>query len=70
MKIKKKEYQKQLDDHYWEGVNAGMKLALRNPETAKEYVDHIEVLRLKVEKAKEAFQVLSDAIHNYFKKKG
>ena len=70
MKIKKKEYQKQLDNRFWEGVNAGMKFALQNPVKAEQYVDHIEVLRLQVERVKEAFQVLSDAIHNYFKKKG
>lgn len=70
MKIKKKEYQKQLDDRYWEGVNAGMKLALQNPETAEKYVDRIEALRAITEKATKAFQVFSDAIHNYFKEKG
>ncbi len=70
MKIKKKEYQKQLDDRYWEGVNAGMKIALQNPETAEKYIDHIEVLRAMIEKATKAFQVLSDAIHSYFKEKG
>ena len=68
MKIKKKEYHKQLDDHYWNGVNAGMKFALNNPEEAKKYVDKSEALRKIAETAMEALKPLTNAINNLFKK--
>ena len=68
MKIKKKEYYKQLDDHYWDGVNAGMKFALNNPEEARKYVDKSEALRKIAETAMEALKPLTNAINNLFKK--
>ena len=68
MKIKKKEYRKQLDDHYWDGVNAGMKFALNNPEEARKYVDKSEALRKIAETAIEAMKPLTNAINNLFKK--
>ena len=69
MKIKKKEYQKQLDDHYWEGVNAGIKFALNNPNDAKRYVDRTEALRKISENAAKAFEGLGKAISNLFNNK-
>ena len=66
MKIKKKEYQKQLKDHYWDGVNAGMKFALNNPDDARRYIDRTEALRTIVEKATKAFEGLGKAISNLF----
>ena len=68
MKIKKKEYQKQLDDAYWKGVNAGMKFALNNPEEARKYVDKSEALRRIAQTAMEALKPLTNAINNLFKK--
>lgn len=68
MKIKKKEYQKQLNDSYWDGVNAGMKFALNNPEEARKYVDKSEALRKIAENAMEALKPISKAIHNLFNK--
>lgn len=35
MKIKKKEFVRQLNDNYWKGVEFGMKFALEHPTTAK-----------------------------------
>ena len=69
MKIKKKEYQKQLDDRYWDGVNAGMKFALNNPDDAKRYIDRTEALRAITEKAAKAFEGLEKAISNLFNNK-
>jgi hypothetical protein len=66
MKIKKKEYQKQLNDRFWEGVNAGMKFALNNPEEAKKYVDRTEALRTIIERTSKAFEGLTNAINKLF----
>lgn len=66
MKIKKKEYQQQLDDRYWEGVKAGMRFAIDHPEEAKRQINHIEVMRSTVEKMSKAFQPLVDAIHKLY----
>ena len=38
MKIKKKEYNKKIEESYWNGVEIGMKSALENPEVAKMYL--------------------------------
>lgn len=69
MKIKKKEYQKQLDDRYWDGVNAGMKFALNNPDDAKRYIDRTEALRAITGTAAKAFEKLEKAISNLFNNK-
>lgn len=37
MKIKKKRYEKELQDAYWRGVDAGIKYALNDPERAKRF---------------------------------
>ena len=66
MKIKKKEYQKQLDDRFWKGVNAGMKFALNNPEEAKKYIDRTEALKIIVERTSKAFEALTNAINKLF----
>lgn len=70
MKIKKKEYQKQLDDKYLEGVNEGMKFALDNPEEARQYVDTSEALIKIAENVIEALKPLDNIINNCFNKKG
>ena len=66
MKIKKEEYRNQLNDRFWEGVNAGMKFALNNPDDAKRYIDRTEALRAIVEKATKAFEGLGKVISNLF----
>lgn len=66
MKIKKKEYQKQLDNKFWEGVNAGIKFTLNNPDDAKRYVNRTEALRKISENATKAFEGIGKAISNYF----
>lgn len=68
MKIKKKEYQKQLNDRYWKSVNAGMKFALNNPDDAKRYIDRTEALRKVTENAAKAFDGLGKVISNLFNK--
>lgn len=68
MKIKKKEYREKINDSYWDGVNAGMKFALNNPEEAKKFVDKSEALRKISEAAMEALKPLSKAINNFFNK--
>lgn len=70
MKIKKKEYQKQINDKFWEGVNAGMNFALNNPDDARRYVNRIEALRKISENAAKAFEGLGKALSNIFTSKG
>lgn len=69
MKIKKKEYQKQLNNKFWEGVNTGIKFTLNNPDDAKRYVNRIEGLRKITESAAKAFEGLGKAISNLFNNK-
>lgn len=69
MKIKKKEYYKQLDDRYWDGVNTGMKFALNNPDDARRYIDRIEALKKISENAAKAFEGIGKAISNLFSNK-
>ena len=66
MKIKKKEYNKQLSDAYWNGVRFGMNFALDNPETATKYRDRTEAMRAISEKAGEALSKLADGINKAF----
>ena len=69
MKIKKKEYYKQLNNRYWDGVNSGMKFALNNPDDARRYVDRTEALRAITEKSAKAFEGIGKAISNFFNNK-
>lgn len=69
MKIKKKEYQKQINDKFWEGVNAGMKFALNNPDDARRYIDRTEALRKISENAAKAFEGIGKALSNIFRGK-
>lgn len=66
MKIKKKEYQKQLDDKYWNGVQAGIKFALNNPKEADKYKDNIAYLRRNTMMMVAAFDRLSEHLANLF----
>lgn len=66
MKIKKKEYQKQLDDKYWDGVKVGMEFALDHPEEAKNCLNRLLLIRNTTEKLLKAFEPVSDAIAKVF----
>ena len=52
--MKKKKYNKKVKDAYWEGVKAGMNVALDNPMLAEYYRDKIPQLRVTVEKTRKA----------------
>ena len=58
MKIKKKQYEKELSDRYWQGVQMGMRFALENPKDAEKYVDNIPLLRNMAEKSAEVMSRL------------
>ena len=58
MKIKKKQYEKELLDRYWQGVQAGMRFALEYPKDAEKYVDNIPLLRNMAEKSAEVMNRL------------
>lgn len=52
MKIKKKEYNKKIEESYWNGVEVGMKSALENPDFAKKYLENpkaIQAITKKIE---------------------
>lgn len=62
MKIKKKEYKKELSDAYWNGLKVGMEFALDNPEMAKKYRDRTETIRAMSEKFSDAMSKLAEGI--------
>lgn len=66
MKIKRKEYNKKLDDAYWNGVQAGMKYAVENPKSAEKYADDIQYMRTVCEKAYKALKKLAKHIAKSF----
>lgn len=53
MKIKKKNYNKELDDAYWNGVKGGINFALQSHREAERYKDNIEMLKARTAKATE-----------------
>ena len=67
MKIKKTEYEKKLDDKYWEGVEAGIKFALQNPNVALKYADNIPALRTVVKNISNVVKNAADAISRLFR---
>ena len=67
MKIKRKEYEKQLDDKYWDGVKFGLNFALDNPTMAERYRNNIPVLRAMANKASEAMQNLAKGLSDVFR---
>lgn len=66
MKIKKKDYYKELDNAYWNGVKAGINFTLQNPKEAEQYKDNIEHLRLKVAGAIKVVDNISKALGKLF----
>ena len=62
MKIKKSEYDKNIEDTYWRGVKAGIEFALNNPSLAAEYKDNVPGLKAIVDKLKDAMQCLANAL--------
>lgn len=68
MKIKKKEYNRQLQDKYWEGVQMGMRIGIDNPGMAKKYVDNIPMLRQNVDRAGEILKGIVKSISDTLKR--
>ena len=68
MKIKKKEYEKKLDDMYWKGVEAGINLAVNNPTMAERYKDNIPLLRKQTQMAEKVMMQLADTLRNMLNK--
>lgn len=66
MKIKRSEYEKNIEDTYWRGVKAGMEFALNNPSLAEEYRDNLPGLKAIVDKLRDAMQCLADTISEVF----
>lgn len=66
MKIKKKEYYNELDNAYWNGVKAGINLALQNPKEAEQYKDNVELLRIKVKGAMKIVSKITEALNKAF----
>ena len=62
MKIKKKEFNKQLKDKYWQGVELGVKFALDNPDKAEKYRDNIPQMRYEVECAEAVMEKVANAV--------
>lgn len=66
MKIKRKDYEKQLIDEYWRGIEAGINFALDNPKMAEKYRNNTQMLRSFVDKATIIFQNVAKAITKAF----
>lgn len=66
MKIKRKDYEKQLIDEYWRGIEAGINFALDNPKMAEKYRNNTQMLKSFVDKATIAFQNVGKAITKAF----
>lgn len=66
MKIKRKDYEKQLIDEYWRGIEAGINFALDNPKMAEKYRNNTQMLRSFVDKATITFQNVAKAITKAF----
>ena len=54
MKIKKKEYNKKIEESYWNGVEVGMNSALENPDLAKKYLENPKLIQDEIKKIKNA----------------
>lgn len=52
MKIKKEEYNKKIEEAYWNGVEVGMNSALENPDFAKKYLENPKAIQDKIKKLK------------------
>ena len=66
MKIKKKDYYKEIDNAYWNGVKAGINFTLQNPKEAEQCKDNVEILRLRVASAIEVVDKISKALGKLF----
>ncbi len=58
MKIKKKEYNKKIEETYWNGVEVGMKSALENPDLAKKYLENPKAIQDEVKKMKDTLTAI------------
>ena len=66
MKIKKKEYYKEIDNAYWNGARAGINFTLQNPKEAEQYKDNIEPLRVRVASAVKVLDNIGTALGKMF----
>ena len=66
MKIKKKDYKKNVSDAYWNGVKIGIAFALDNPKMAEKYRDRVEEIRSMSEKMCRAMERLAKGINKAF----
>lgn len=64
MKIKRKEYEKELADRYWDGMKAGINFALDHPEDAARIRNNTQALRKVVETSKEVLQKFAENLKN------
>lgn len=64
MKIKKKDYEKEISDAYWRGFDAGVKIAKEKPELVDKY--SVVQIRAFVNKFQKAFENLGNSIVKAF----
>ena len=67
MKIKKKDFDKTIDDTYWDGVQAGIRFALYNPTEAEKYKDDVSALKLLVKNMMPKIREVVNALSSYFR---
>ena len=68
MKIKKKKYEKDLEDAFWRGVDAGIRFAKARPDMAESF--SVEQIREMADKIQKAFGNLGEGIRKAFKRGG
>jgi hypothetical protein len=64
MKIKKKNYERELQDSYWRGVEAGIKFAKERPDLADNF--NVAQTRAIIDKAQKAFTKMGEGLIKVF----
>lgn len=64
MKIKKKDYEKEISDAYWRGFDAGVKIAKEKPELVDRY--SVEQIRAFTNRFQKLFEDLGKSIMRAF----
>lgn len=64
MKIKKKEYKKELQDSYWRGVEAGIKFAKERPDLADNF--NVTQTRAIIDKVQKVFTEMGEGLIKAF----
>jgi len=65
MKIKKKNYERELQDSYWRGVEAGIKFAKERPDLADNF--NVTQMRAIIDKAQKVFTEIGEGLIKAFK---